>query len=172
MTTGRSDHGFTLAETLIALWVVSMAMGCVLAGFAVLSRFDHAAHKEVHTRRAADAAVAALQQAVTTGEGFSVRAFKGDARHLRYACGEGGGGDNFKLCTLNEPGGRRLSYVSETGIHQTWPDAATEMPPQPLEALILQTTTGTTLSVVRIQTEQARDCQFDTISRTCREEPK
>lgn len=168
----HKDDGFTLAETLIALWVVSLAMGCVLAGFALLSRFEQAAHGQARARRAVDASLSALTQAAAVGEALSVSAFAGDARHLRYACAIGANEDNPRLCTLNWPSAQRVAYVSDGLVYKAWPVGATQAVPQPLGALILQDAAGTTLGVVRIQAEQSRDCQFDTVSRTCREEPK
>jgi type II secretory pathway pseudopilin PulG len=170
--TRHADQGFTLAETLIALWVVSMALACVLAGFALLSRFDRSIQGQTAVRRTADAAVTSMRQAVATGEALSVKSFSGDARRLQYACGPGGELSSPRLCTLKAPKGWSLSYVSEAGIYKAWPNSTDDASPQLLEALILQDERGTTRGVVRIRVEQAPDCQFDTISRTCREEPK
>ncbi len=172
MTGRRANHGFTLAETLIALWVVSLAMACVLAGFALLSRFEHNVENQTIGRRAAETDLAVVTQAVATGEALSVKAFTGDAHHLEYACGKAMDSRNSpELCTLKWPDNWRASYVSEAGIFQAWPTSEEKIP-QPLEALILQDQAGETLGVVRIQAEQARNCQFDTISRTCREGTK
>lgn len=163
--TARNDAGFTLAETLIALAVVSMALASIIAATTLVTRHYHQIVFADKTNQRRDAVVKQLQTALGPYQPYDVDGLSGDGRQIDYDCGE-------KRCHFAlTDNSLHLGYVSRGERLTAWPPKnVTQNEPQRLEALILQDRSGTTLGLVRLETDQPEDCQFDMISRACRGE--
>lgn len=162
--TGRRDDGFTLVETVVALTVVSLALAGILVATNLVTRHNQQVLRARQTAKMAEDTLALLRDGLTPHQPFFADDLTGSARDIAYDCGLRR--CQFRLTALSQ----RLVYVSQGKILASWPPKVIEAPDQRLEALILQDLSGTTLGLVRLETEQPEDCQFDMISRTCRGE--
>jgi prepilin-type N-terminal cleavage/methylation domain-containing protein len=161
----KGDEGFTLVETVVALTVVSFALAGILAATNLVTRHNQRLVKTQETERSADETLARLKVDLLPHQPFFATDLTGSSRDIVYDCKTG-------RCRfhLSAPA-QRLVYVSEGEVLTSWPPKVIlEGREQRLEALILQDLSGTTLGLVRLETEQSEDCQFDMISRTCRGE--
>jgi prepilin-type N-terminal cleavage/methylation domain-containing protein len=161
--TARGDEGFTLAEVVIALAVVSIALAGILAATNLVTRHNRQVTKWQKASSASDQTVARLRIELARGQPFDTENFTGSATQIDFDCGDG------RRCRYRLPSGdQRFAYVTHGDILPFWPrKPAVPDTPERLEALILQDRSGTTLGLVRLETEQTENCQFDMISRTC-----
>jgi prepilin-type N-terminal cleavage/methylation domain-containing protein len=161
----REDDGFTLVEMVVALAVVSFALAGILAATNLVTRHNQQMLRLDRAVRAAEEARSHLYTALSPYGPFDTNNLTGGERTVDYDCGKSR--CQFRLASA----GQRLVYVSEGEVLRSWPPKlVAEGREQRLEVLILQDLSGTTLGLVRLETEQAEDCQFDMISRTCRGE--
>lgn len=161
----RADDGFTLVETVVALTIVSFALAGILAATNLVTRHNQRLVKTQETVRAADETLARLKADLLPHQPFFATDLTGSPRDIVYDCKTGR--CRFRLSSPTQ----RFAYVSEGEVLTSWPPKVIlEGREQRLEALILQDLSGTTLGLVRLETEQSEDCQFDMISRTCRGE--
>jgi prepilin-type N-terminal cleavage/methylation domain-containing protein len=183
-----SDDGYTLAEMLTALTILGLAMGGLGLVVTLIARQQLTANR-VQARlvdgRAADRA---LTQWLAQADADDVQ---GDAQGLSFSCGEAACAANLRadgrrtlLILQGRSGparrlrlrdqGVRFSYVGDRGAVDAWPAAATAVgggtsEAAPLRAVLLSASgAATPLSVARVWTREARDCQFDAIIGACR----
>jgi prepilin-type N-terminal cleavage/methylation domain-containing protein len=161
----QRDDGFTLVETLAALTVVSLALAGILAATSLVTRHNRQVVKAQQTAKAVEDTLSGLGASLSPHQPFFAEDLTGSPRDIIYDCGVGR--CRFRLSSPSQ----RLAYISEGKVLKSWPPKVMTEDPEPrLEALILQDLSGTTLGLVRLETEQLEDCQFDMISRTCRGE--
>ena len=165
IVTGRRDDGFTLVETVVALTVVSHALAGILVATNLVTRHNQQVVRAKQAVRSADETMARLSAGLLPHQPFFADDLTGTVRDIVYDCGAAR--CRFRLTSPSQ----RLAYVSRGKVLTAWPPKVmTEGEEQRLEALILQDLSGTTLGLVRLETEQSESCQFDMISRTCRGE--
>lgn len=163
----QHDSGFTLTEALIALLVISLALAGALQASRIVATFN----KHVLAQAKADKDMIAFQAEASKRllplQPITENKFKGDARLMTFPCNPTA---PTPLCTLSAPTGTFV-YVSGGSVHATWPDGTPSLsiPSSRLEALALHDQQGKTLAIIKFPVEHAGDCQFDMISRTCRE---
>jgi len=163
--TGRRDDGFTLVEAVVALTVVSLALAGILAATSLITRHNRQVITAQQTAKMVEDTLAQLGDGLSPHQPYFAEDLTGSPRDITYDCGVAR--CRFRLSSPSQ----RLAYVSEGKVLASWPPKAMMEGQEPrLEALILQDLSGTTLGLVRLETEQPEDCQFDMISRTCRGE--
>jgi prepilin-type N-terminal cleavage/methylation domain-containing protein len=188
-----SEKGYTLAETLVALMVVGIAMAGLARGVTVLNSLQKGASSSVgrqwDLRRAREGLTALLeaQGPFLTGESSSAD-FNGTARDFKFLCG---GALRCGASLTNSDSGMRLqmhgpsgaaviadipgvsraafAYGSDRSFGPDWPTTSDK--PRALRWIFVGEDTDKGLKPlfsVPIAVDQAADCQFDTITRTCR----
>lgn len=163
--TGRQDEGFTLVEAVVALTVVSLALAGILAATSLITRHNRQVVTAQQSATAVEDTLSRLSTSLSPHQPFFAEDLTGSPRDIIYDCGVAR--CRFRLSSPSQ----RLAYVSEGKVLTSWPPKVIVEGQEPrLEALILQDLSGTTLGLVRLETEQPEDCQFDMISRTCRGE--
>ncbi len=170
----KHDQGFTLTETLVALLVISLSLAALIVAASLVARFDRrgwTATKQEREIATTESRIAAILHAREPLRGDDL---VGTARRFDYVCTPGAGNAPDCHFTLSESDipNVHMMYASENEIRPDWPPQTTtgETEPPRLEALILQDGQNKTLAVIRLGTDQDKDCQFDMISRTCRED--
>lgn len=158
----RADDGFTLTETLMALLVVSLALAGILTATSMVARSNANSARHLADDREIDGLVKKLRLLVP--DNAPANHVVGNVSSVAVDCGA-------SRCRFSLPDGRySLAYVGQGLVHKSWPSATmADGNEARLEALILQDEDKKTVGVVKLSVEQSISCQFDMISRTCRE---
>lgn len=168
MTRPRDD-GFTLVEALVALLIISLSLAGVFEASRFVGRMDH---RLLSTRQAgrADAAFQAdLTGRLAPLQPIDAGKLSGDAGMLHYVCSPG---STLQACSLASGPDRQFVYVADSHTLGQWPPAVQPgSPPARLEALLVRDRRGNNVAVIKFPVEHNGNCQFDMISRTCRNEP-
>jgi prepilin-type N-terminal cleavage/methylation domain-containing protein len=183
-----SDDGYTLAEMLAALTILGLAMGGLGLVVTLIARQQLTANR-IQTRLVDGRTVdRALTQWLAQADANDVQ---GDAQGLSFACGEAACAANLRadgrrtlLILQGRSGparrlrlreqGVRFSYVGDRGDTDAWPATDTTVvgeisQARALRAVLLSAPAAAApLSVARVGTREARDCQFDAIIGACR----
>ena len=162
-----ADQGFTLTETLMALLVVSLALTSIVVATNLVTRQNRKAATALAVVKSADGILRQMEGALSPFGPFTDN-LSGDVHKLSYECRQP------VRCNFALPPGRwTLRYLSAGRTLTSWPGLADKTGTKPrLEALVLQDGNGDTAGIVRLEAEQATVCQFDMISRSCREESR
>ncbi|MDV6331309.1 prepilin-type N-terminal cleavage/methylation domain-containing protein [Asticcacaulis sp. 201] len=166
--TKPSEAGFTLAEMLVALVVISLALAGIWQGSRIVSRLNMKVEADRTSTLKLREYEAELRAKLEPLQPILGDAVIGSSRALRFACQAGEATPN---CALSPPSGT-FAYVSNGQVFSDWPPlASAETPGQKprLQALIVRNTAEKNLIVVTLPVEHPADCQFDMISRACRE---
>jgi hypothetical protein len=189
-----SKDGYTLAETLVALAAIGLAMGGLTAAVRVISLNQAATARTLAADRGVRDADRALTDLVADQGPFATddtAPLHGEADGFSFDCaapspcaaklsssvhgvdltikGRRGGGMTAAL-----PGVRHAHfvYIGERGVSAVWPFVSKD--PETLRAIVLvgDSLKGeTTLATAPIWREQGAGCVFDPISGGCRKEP-
>lgn len=186
--------GYTLAEALVALVVVGLAVGGLTLATEQILRLQAAAGHDAKAAAGASRLSAAFS-GLLDGEGpFPSEdrdGFFGDSDQFDFPCGDRTcGGElvrrsNGIELVLRARSGRSsvfplgadralaFEYSSANGEHDAWPPTDARRPEALRSIELMRTRLGAEAPIAqaRIWNEQAADCAFDTISRTCRTEP-
>jgi type II secretory pathway pseudopilin PulG len=182
------DAGYTLADTLGALAVVSLMVSGAVAGVGVYGRQQQDARRQMAETAAARAAQAALQRLLETQGPYrsdQPERFSGSETRLQFDCGEdqpcaaqlqGSGAPALQVTDrgrtrsfpLSASGPVRFAYVSEAGRGPAWPPASG--PPQHLRAVdvVAAGAPVPVLVTAQVWREEPPACQFDPVLQDCR----
>ncbi len=159
------DGGFTLAEALMALLIISLALAGVMQAGRLVGAFQKRIAGDKKVEAARQGFEHELRDRLSPLQPIESDELEGDAHGVRYACTPD---DSALGCRLDVPEGR-LAYASSGVTYAAWPQ-----PVKPgsfgkprLDAIVWRGPGGKVLAVVKFPIEQARDCIFDMISRTC-----
>ena len=187
----RRDDGYTLAECLVAMFVVGLAVSGLSAGLLTVSKMHGASERlerqdqSVRTaRQALDGLLA--QQGPFASPGGSK--FNGDSKGFRFECGPAKAicgswvtttSDGLALTVADQharhdlplPGftGAKFNYAGSLTLGPTWP--AQIQDPQTLRSigLVGETRQGVLpVASVRVWIDQPTTCAFDAIAQACR----
>ncbi|EGF92856.1 prepilin-type N-terminal cleavage/methylation domain protein [Asticcacaulis biprosthecium C19] len=156
----QKEGGFTLAEAVMALLVVSLAMAGLMQVNRMIAQGERRGLADRRVEASRRSFVNELRQTLTPLQPLRDAKVSGDAEGLSYPCANG-------ECALRPPNGR-LVYLSEGAVHTAWPPApVSDQPPPRLSAVLWQDGDGKNLATVKFPVEHEADCLFDMISRTC-----
>ncbi len=168
------EDGFTLTETLIALLVISLSLAGLIAIASLVAHFERGEWMRTRQDKQLTETEAQIAAILHAREPVRGKALTGEAQGFTYACVPASQDSpvcRFSLGASHIPN-LHLKYVSQGNMRSDWPP-----PPEPtdieaprLEALILQDGGNRTVGVIRLDADQSQDCQFDMISRICRED--
>jgi len=185
-----NDAGYTLAETLAALFIIGLAFTGLFDAMRVIGLMQTAAANGTamaSRSRAVETALSRLFDRAGPFRSNDANALTGTAKGLRFACGGAGAcgalvsvgptGAQLVIQSTNGtesqtlPGVRDawFSYVDDRSSYAAWPLGGQER--QPLRSIVLvgQTAAGEApIAAVRIWREQEPGCRFDPISQDCR----
>lgn len=187
-----SQDGYTLAETLAALVIISLAIGGLVIGVDLLGRAQTKATADTRQTDHAirlDSEFAHFLEQAGPFRSDDPHGLQGDEDRFSYGCGdevcsaEINRGDEKTLLVLTDRQGTVRSidigkgafvfeYQDEQGHQADWPPSDVSKP-RSLRAIgILKPRLGEELPVAeaRLFIEQPAVCAFDTISRSCRSE--
>lgn len=184
-----SDAGYTLAETLAALAVLSLAVGGLTAaaqGLAQRQRLVADTLLDAEGPRAAQAALERLLETAGPFRSHEPDRFRGAARRLQFDCGapepcaaelvDATGGQALRLTSPGQVrtlalrrAGLRFRYRGSEGPADAWPPAAARRQALRSVALVAgDAPGGLALAEARVWAEQPLACQFDVILQDCR----
>ncbi|CAL4869739.1 hypothetical protein MMA231_04031 (plasmid) [Asticcacaulis sp. MM231] len=163
----RKDSGFTLTEALIALLVISLALAGALQASRIVAKFNSRVVTQAKRDKDLISFQAQAAKRLLPLQPITDDKLKGDARQMAFPCDPTA---PTPLCTLSAPTGTFV-YLSGGSAHAVWPygQPSSSTPSARLEAVALRDQQGKTLAVIKLPVEHAGDCQFDMISRNCRE---
>lgn len=166
--TPHNDQGFTLTEALVALLVISLGLAGLLQTSRIVSHFNKSVLAQRQESKSMKAFQAEMQTRFDPIQPINDTKLEGDGLQIRYACSREA---TTRDCHLDAPQGRFV-YASDGQALAAWPPAAIEGHHEQvhLDAVMLRSPQGKTLALVKFPVEHGPDCQFDMISRACREE--
>lgn len=180
-------EGFTLADTMAAMLIISLAMVGLLQGTQMIARVQRAnaaQHQVLVEARAVQAALLALFRAPGADSGALSERLRGDASHLSFGCASGDcsasltarlgrtwletlAGSRSAAAPVGRIGGAvRFVYVGRLGVYDAWP--AAEAPAGERLRAVRVEDGERPLASVRVWLEQTVDCNYDLISHQCR----
>ncbi|HTN41928.1 MAG TPA: prepilin-type N-terminal cleavage/methylation domain-containing protein [Asticcacaulis sp.] len=164
----HNDQGFTLTEALVALLVISLGLAGLLQTSRIVGHFNKSALNQRQEAKSMKAFQAEMQTRLDPIQPINDSKLEGDELQIRYACTREA---TTRDCHLNAPQGHFV-YASDGEALAAWPPAAVEGRHSQvnLDAVMLRSPQGKTLALVKFPVEHGADCQFDMISRECREE--
>lgn len=183
----RQREGFTLADTMAAMLIISLAMVGLLQGTQMIARVQRAnavQHDALVEARAVQATLQAVFRAPGADDGNLTGRLRGDSSRIAFACGgddcsaaltaregriwlETRAGDVAGAAPIGKVGGAvRFVYVGRLGQYATWP---AEGAPAGETLRSVRIEDGERLlASVRVWLEQSVDCNYDLISHQCR----
>jgi prepilin-type N-terminal cleavage/methylation domain-containing protein len=190
MSRSLNQDGYTLAEVLVALFVISLAMGGLTEGARFIGRLQTAAGRSLATD-SAQAAVGTAFTAVLEGEGpfasSNATSFSGDEGRFQFTSAAKGpcevvlrpSGSEMLLEVrvggavrrLRLPGvaNARFSYAGSRTLGGVWPALSQEAQILRSVSLVAVGPGGeTAIAGARVWREQIQNCYFDAIAQACR----
>lgn len=162
------EDGYTLAEMLVALIVIGLALGGLSQAVYIISHYQRAATETVGRSELIEDLSGDLRHTLDAAAGLD--AVTGSAELLQVTTV---GRPPDKLDLRDRRDGKALSfgYLATDGLHRTWP------PAQPLQARLFGVGIFRTevsdaampLAYQPVIQRQPVECQFDTIALACRE---
>lgn len=182
-----NEDGFTLADMLAALLILSLAMAGLGQGLYAMSRLQRAAAETAAQARDLRAISGGLDQLLGGAGPFGARAddFQGQADRLSFTCGQGArcegrleivagqrrlriqDADAHIRIVAGGPAGTTFRYLGSTGEHDHWPTGQEGR----LLAVRLRDIDGALLANHRLWRDQPVECAFDAVRRDCYFEP-
>jgi hypothetical protein len=183
----RRREGFTLADTMAAMLIISLAMVGLLQGTQMIARVQRAnavQHESLVEARALQATLQAAFRAPGADDGNLSRRLRGDSSRVAFACGsrdcsaalaaragrnwlETRMGDVARAAPVGRVGGAvRFVYVGRHGHYEAWPADSAPIG-ETLRAVRIEDGERP-LASVRVWLEQSVDCNYDLISHQCR----
>jgi type II secretory pathway pseudopilin PulG len=185
-----SEAGYTLAETLAAMAILSLAMGGLVTGAGVLARQQRAVAEQMADTEALRSAQAALERLLAPNGPFQSNhpeRFSGAADHFRFDCGQteaceailvdNGGmalqlktqGASRRLALRKRTGSAHFAYESELSVGTVWPPTPDVRQRLRVVALV-DDAAAPPASLLRAQVwrQEAVACEFDAILQDCR----
>ncbi len=189
-----SSAGYTLAEALAAVLILGLATAGMTAGVQSFSRHQvratkstAAARGEIVTQTAVDALLTGAGPFSSDGHG----GLNGDQQGFAFPCVSGTCEARVGRTQTGQPlmvqrttssvsvspaagGSLRFAYVTAGERVERWPPARLDTggPAEPLQQIVLIGEPGErVIGAWRIWREQASDCAFDSIARSCRTSP-
>jgi hypothetical protein len=186
------DDGYTLAECLVALFVISLTAAGLAAGALSIGRLQASAARAASGDRLVRAVHENLSALLDTAGPFPSNmdgVFEGSATAFEFACNDpnttcgarigsmAGGlglyvtfpGGTVRALPLPGVTSAEFSYAGTRTLGSVWP--AQTQDPQSLSSvgLVAETALGSVpITSARVWLDQAASCQFDAISQTCR----
>jgi type II secretory pathway pseudopilin PulG len=166
----KSEDGFTLAEAVMSLLVVSLSLAALLATASLCVRTNRAVAAGKLEARAIAEERARLLTALSTVEPVTDGTVVGSDRTLA-AVRPGGA---TVLYTARP--GFHLRYIGDTGIGDHWPEAPaaqtageTRAVPARLGAVILTGKDGAPMATLRLDADLSQACRLDPATGVCHE---
>ncbi len=170
MSVASQEDGFTLTEALVGLLIISLSLGGLLQAGRVVGHADKAALAQKRIIKSEVMFERELAEALRPIQPITATDLKGDGHFIHYACDKNQKGQGALKCSLNPPLGS-LAYVSSGKVYSSWPPAGvlTADKATRLEAVLWHDDAGKNIGVLALPVEQGADCQFEMISRACRQ---
>jgi prepilin-type N-terminal cleavage/methylation domain-containing protein len=192
-----NDDGYTLAEMLIALVVIGLVMGGLMRGLGLTGLMQ--SETAVRLQDARDLkTIRTKLQALLDGQGpflaigSKAGEFSGTPRQFNFECGQASrcvaslqaSGSDTRLLTsrrfgpadvsdLSQGGGAEFLYGSDGFVGSRWPPTTDQQQALRWVAVVRESRQGRLpLVSVRIPIEESPTCEFDTITRGCRDATK
>ena len=167
MSLGKED-GFTLTEVLVSLIIISLSMAAIWQGAGMVTQLNKRVSTQQHGLTTMDAFTDKMARSLIPLQPIEGADLRGDATRMVFGCQRD---DDAYGCALAAPEGK-FFYISDGKTYTTWPpevDVAGNRPAR-LSAVLLRSSQGKSLAVLKLPVEHVGDCQFDMISRTCRDD--
>lgn len=186
-----SDAGYTLAETLVALAMIGLAIGGMSSGVHVLAQQHARTHglvADTQALRAAEVRVQRLMELRGPFRSHEPASFAGGPEGFEFDCGEaqpcrvalsespkglvlelGEGGEEVRRVRLRFEGAAEFVYRGAETQGPAWPPNSADR--QALRSVALMRGEGAAAIPVleaRAWTEQPADCAFDVVLQDCR----
>lgn len=183
----RQREGFTLADTMAAMLIISLAMVGLLQGTQMIARIQRAnavQHASLVEARALQASLQAVFRTPGADDGRLSQRLRGDGSRMVFTCG---GHDCSAVLTARAgrvwletrgregsaavPAGKvedsiRFVYVGRLAQYDVWPIDG--LPASETLRRVRLEVGERPLASVRVWTDQAIDCNYDLISHQCR----
>ncbi len=165
----KSEDGFTLAEAVMSLLVVSLMLAALLATASLCVRTNTAVALEKQDARAIAAERTRLSAALDQVQPVTGAGVVGSDRTV--AAVRAGGAT---ILYTARPG-FHLRYVGEAGTGDRWPEIAarttadTRAVPARLQAVILTAGDGAPAAVIRLRADLSQACRLDPATGVCHE---
>ena len=161
ITSDHKEAGFSLAETLMALVVISLTLGIVMQASNLVRRLQKQAQSVRAEAMLTDQETRRLSHALDQMGSVSVRTFQGGSARFQA---------KDSSFNYTAPQGWHLTYVTDQDQADHWPEIGVSSAPAPaLRAIALKDQNQKVRATARVRVEEPQDCAYDLISRTCRE---
>lgn len=185
-----SDHGYTLAETLVAVAILAMAIGGLSWGIQVIGRWQAAASavsSDVEAIRAAQAGVDRVLAGAGPFRSDVAAELSGDGQAFSFACGQPApcavsletmgsalglkvedGRAGLRRLSLRRATAAHFVYLGEAGQTPTWPPSGARQLLRAIALVGVGADDGVAILRSRVWTQEPATCAFDVVLQDCR----
>lgn len=166
-----NEAGFSLAETLVALVIISLSLGGVfiVAGLGAKTQTRVMAQKT--SAQAIQSQEKDLSRRLALAGPYTADNFDGTPAHFIVSS------EGVATLGYRAPEGLRLRYIGDTGALDNWPDIGLTdetghidaRQQGRLRAVMLTDIKGMPVVTIRLRTDERTACNFNAVSRTCAE---
>jgi type II secretory pathway pseudopilin PulG len=166
-----NEAGFSLAETLVALVIISLSLGGVFIVAGLGAKIQTRVMAQKVSAQAIQSQEKDLSRRLALAGPYTSDNFDGTPAHFIVSS------EGVATMGYRAPEGLRLRYVGDTGALDNWPDIGLTddaghidaRRQGRLRAVVLTDVKGVPVVTIRLRVDERAACNFNAVSQTCAE---